>query len=499
MSAHSSSHTSARSWEARAELEALGTRADETLRARRAVASARTAIATAAPWTLVAPVVALVLTAFGTALPIGIVVAGALLPMAALALIESARVLAVAIDARRGLARIDAELEAHDALRSAHDFLGRTARGAFEEAAIVDGLAVLPRAREHTITLDPVQPFPRRALVLPLVALCLCALLVWSARVETNVDLAHALDVASASTNIARALDRTTPETHAAEKATDLAREVHAQKNADSAPSSKSDERNSREDQQRAPRETTGQNGEGRSAAASPASNPSESQGVPSSQSQPSTNTDTAKTKAKQPKQRPPTPPSATTKKKPAQESGATAGRGSGSGSSKNPGATDWASKDQVSTDEEPPAAEDADVDDENEESEARGGLQPNLRDRRPAVNRDLTIGFGNQPNPDANGRGGPSEQKKSRGVASLVLGVPIPDHVKGQPNPGRTKITQERVEPRAQDALAIQASSRTARSELIGTVPRRELTPWMRTLVRDYFLTIRSSKKKTP
>ena len=77
-------------------------------------------------------------------------------------------------------------------------------------------------------------------------------------------------------------------------------------------------------------------------------------------------------------------------------------------------------------------------------------GLQPNMRDRRPAANRDLTIGFGNEPNPDANGRGGPSEQKKSRGVASLVLGVPIPDHVKGPPNPGRTKITQERVQPRA-------------------------------------------------
>ena len=36
--------------------------------------------------------------------------------------------------------------------------------------------------------------------------------------------------------------------------------------------------------------------------------------------------------------------------------------------------------------------------------------------------------------------------------VASLVLGVPIPDRVKGRPGPGRTKITQERVEPEAEE-----------------------------------------------
>ena len=52
-----------------------------------------------------------------------------------------------------------------------------------------------------------------------------------------------------------------------------------------------------------------------------------------------------------------------------------------------------------------------------------------------------MQIGFGNRPSPDANGRGGPSQAKKSRGTASLILGVPIPDHIKGQPNPGKTKI----------------------------------------------------------
>ncbi|MEZ5975101.1 MAG: hypothetical protein R3E96_09730 [Planctomycetota bacterium] len=76
-------------------------------------------------------------------------------------------------------------------------------------------------------------------------------------------------------------------------------------------------------------------------------------------------------------------------------------------------------------------------------------------------MSRDLQIAFGNRPNPDANGRGGPSEQKKSRGVASLVLGVPIPDRVKGQPGKGPTKVTQERVQPQAESPETATAGAR--------------------------------------
>src|SRR6185295_7293052 len=105
----------------------------------------------------------------------------------------------------------------------------------------------------------------------------------------------------------------------------------------------------------------------------------------------------------------------------------------------------------------------------------------------------------GNQPNPDANGRGGPSEQKKSRGVASLVRGVPIPDHVKGRPNRGRTKITQERVEPRAEDAPQLAAGARSPRAAPIGALARPALVPWMRALVRAYFLSLDPTPAKQP
>ena len=97
------------------------------------------------------------------------------------------------------------------------------------------------------------------------------------------------------------------------------------------------------------------------------------------------------------------------------------------------------------------------------------------------------------RPNPDANGRGGPSKQKKSRGVASLVLGVPIPDHIKGRPNPGKTKITQERVEPKEEKITPATADARRAREASPGHLSRLKLLPWMRDLIRSYYLSVRS------
>ena len=72
--------------------------------------------------------------------------------------------------------------------------------------------------------------------------------------------------------------------------------------------------------------------------------------------------------------------------------------------------------------------------------------------------------------------------------MASLVLGVPIPDRVKGQPNPGKTKITQERIEPREEEPTLTDATSRGARQDPLGRLGRMDMTPWMRQMVRDYF-----------
>ena len=101
--------------------------------------------------------------------------------------------------------------------------------------------------------------------------------------------------------------------------------------------------------------------------------------------------------------------------------------------------------------------SEDEDVEDDKEETEQRGGVVPSRRDRRSAATRELTIS-GNGPPSD--GRGGPTPPKKSRGTASLVLGIRLPDQVRGRPNPGTAKTSIEPVPPTPSDALARSASA---------------------------------------
>ncbi len=245
-----------------------------------------------------------------------------------------------------------------------------------------------------------------------------------------------------------------------------------------------------------------GVGGSGRSSRAENSRGMSDARGAPTNQGQESKKPATKKplkpdAKKKSRKKKPFTkPPEA--KKSVGEESGSTTGRGSSRGSNKNAVTSDWTSKDQVTTEEDEEVEDDEDVEDETSDSEARGGVQPNLRDRKPPVSRDLGIGFGNQPNPNANGRGGPSQPKKSRGTASLVLGVPIPDRVKGQPNPGKTKVTQERVEPRRERAGGAQAQPRTPRSGPSTVLASPEITGWLRDLVRTYFLELRNKESKT-
>jgi hypothetical protein len=185
---------------------------------------------------------------------------------------------------------------------------------------------------------------------------------------------------------------------------------------------------------------------------------------------------------------------SETQRKQVEDKSGATAGRGSSSGSSRNPASTEWSTKDRTDTTDNEDFEQEEDVNDEESGSEARGGLELNLRDRRPPVNRDLSIGFGNRASQDSNGRGGPGDRKKSRGVASMVLGVPVPDQVKGQPNPGRVKVHQERVQPQGEDVPKGAAEDRGRRRSLVGHLSERTLDMSMRYIVREFFLKTRAS-----
>ena len=405
-----------------------------------------------------------------------------------------------AVSDAAALAAADERHDLKDRLRTAAEFLRRPSRTPFMDAALLDAADFSPAARQIGLPVEPApESFSGRARNTALCAAPLLALALWipmPVAAEVTQDDPNKVEVTRLE--IEADADNKTPEERPAVpreqeepsdiKATPVPRPAASQKG--------------RKDTQLSSdvKLTRGAMGSGQSADAASASGTSEARGAPSNQAQASKAAKKPTKKKNVKKKKPKKPDSEPTPVvKPEADSGSTAGRGAASGSNKSPSASPWSSRDQVTSEDEEELEDDEEVDDEFDNSDARGGVQPHLRDRRPPVNRDLGIGFGNQKNPDANGRGGPSEQKKSRGVASLVLGVPIPDHVKGRPNPGKTKITQERVEPKVEDAATVSASARKPRKAKVGHFANPELEAWMRELIRAYFQAIRPNLAKNP
>ena len=421
----------------------------------------------------------------GTVL-IAVVVAGTLMWLARQERIERADV----------LGEFDRELGGGGRLLAADDFLRTGATGPFVLASLQEGRAALDRAEQVELTR---RVSPRAVRARALVAGLLGLALAWFMTTGVSPGLAGA-DLHGTTTDTVMA---ELPDREPVDEATLMADPAPEDPRPETDPRAKDGTHRAETANDVAlvadhVKESKGRTKSGQSSAASNASGAGASRGTPSSQSQDSEDAQDKAKSGKQKRKDAAEEPSDDERKQDDEASGATAGRGSGSGSTKNPSTTDWSSKDHIESQEEEDEGEDAEVDDEDSDSEARGGVQPSMRDRRPPVNRDLQIGFAaGRPNPDANGRGGPSPQKKSRGVASLVLGVPIPDHIKGRANPGRTKVTQERVEPESEDAAPARANARGARESTIGTIPRPELAPWMRELVRTYFT--RTPVAKTP
>lgn len=170
--------------------------------------------------------------------------------------------------------------------------------------------------------------------------------------------------------------------------------------------------------------------------------------------------------------------------------SGIAGGQGSSSGS-KSASSDKQASDNKAQRDEEYDDAYDDLEDEEDEEQEAASASRPMLESRKAPVDRSLSpsgAGQGEE-NPDANGRGGPGGLKKTRGVAAMLLGVPLPDHLRGQPNPGRMKVQRERSEPEEKRSPIALAAARGVIDGPLGPLAHQRLLPWMQALVRDYFL----------
>ncbi|MEM8711409.1 MAG: hypothetical protein AAGG01_10690 [Planctomycetota bacterium] len=397
------------------------------------------------------------------------------------------------------IGEVDQQLGLEGRLRAADDFVQRPLPTPFELAAIEDAGERTAAARAASLAPETAAfAWDRAATIWAAVgAAGLLAILlveglglrerIWPAPVDDQLAAAASVDAGAETEDDAetKAAPRAQEPRSAEEPPPERRASVAEPEAAEAAP-----------DAANSVKESAGKTGTGRSSGALSSSAGSESRSAPSSQAQksePAPRKESAK--KREPKKRPVEEAPPQPEERPEEEeSGATAGRGSSKGSNRNPTASEWRSRDQVTESDEQEVEDDDETEDDEENQENRGGVQPSLRDRRPPVSRDLQISFGNRSNPDANGRGGPSQQKKSRGVASLVLGVPIPDRIKGRPGKGPTKITQERIEPQAEEATPVQSGQRTPRSQPTGSLPSLELEPSLTDLVRRYFLARRAA-----
>ncbi|AQQ71078.1 hypothetical protein SMSP2_01442 [Limihaloglobus sulfuriphilus] len=147
-----------------------------------------------------------------------------------------------------------------------------------------------------------------------------------------------------------------------------------------------------------------------------------------------------------------------------------------------------WSQNESTGGEGPSPEEEDEEVEDKEESNRNRGGIQPHLKDRTQAPNRELNIGGAKGDKPGT-GRGGPGPTKKSRGTASLVLGVPVPDFVKGKMGPGVNKVIQERGRPQIEAGEHAESIDVVA-GEMPDTPANNSgVSSDFRELVRDYML----------
>jgi hypothetical protein len=173
-------------------------------------------------------------------------------------------------------------------------------------------------------------------------------------------------------------------------------------------------------------------------------------------------------------------------------DSGAGVGKGSSGGGSMAAVQHSWSQRAQTAEGKEDEEASDEDVEDEAEESRQRSGIQPSLKDRNESPSRDL--GISGEQGPPGTGRGGPTPPKKSRGTASLVLGIPVPDFVRGRLGPGTTKITHERVEPTPMPGEPAQAGAVLPRVGPERPVSPVAIPPNLAEAVRNYLIALHSA-----
>lgn len=141
-------------------------------------------------------------------------------------------------------------------------------------------------------------------------------------------------------------------------------------------------------------------------------------------------------------------------------EGGSIDARGSSGAGSMQTAQNEWSSNVKAKADDGDDFQDEEEPDEEMDPDKQRLGAQPALKNRAARVSRELSLFTGAEVGNEQNrGRGGPGGQKKSRGTATMIMGVPIPGFVRGRLLPGPTKSTQEEVEPLAKEAAYASAS----------------------------------------
>ncbi|WIO75051.1 hypothetical protein QP938_03855 [Porticoccaceae bacterium LTM1] len=181
------------------------------------------------------------------------------------------------------------------------------------------------------------------------------------------------------------------------------------------------------------------------------------------------------------------------------QEQNSAAGVASGKGntSGQNPADSDKEAADNKAQQEDEGTNDEDPESEEDEEQKANSAASPKKNQRKAPVDRKLSPSgaMGDKENEDANGRGGPGGLKKTRGVAAMLLGVPMPDRLQGTPNPGRTKSIQEQSQPEEQVVAPVAASFRGTSNGPIGQLAHKDLMPQLKQVVRDYFTALRTKE----
>lgn len=164
--------------------------------------------------------------------------------------------------------------------------------------------------------------------------------------------------------------------------------------------------------------------------------------------------------------------------------------RGSSGTGSMRTAQNEWSSKVKAKSGDNDDLGQEEEPDEEVDPDKQRLGMQPALKNRASRISRELSLSTGTGLNNSmTRGRGGPGALKKSRGTATMIMGVPVPGFVKGRLLPGPTKSTQEEVEPSPREGDYATASELQHARPEEDPQERYRPSPAMSAQARDYLI----------